>query len=98
MNIAFKTRGKGETSLLIEQSAKTGQRIITSTVRSAKYVQNLAKKQGKEIPCPIDIKHYIENDKNKYNDKGVLLDEGDICLKVLLGCEVGCMTLTMDEI
>lgn len=95
MDYILKSRGRGKTYDLIQRSAKTGERILCSTITSAKYVNSKAREMGVNIPEAMFYKHY---DSERFNDNGVMIDELSSLLRTLLNCKVNAVTDTPDNI
>ncbi len=104
MNIISLPRGNGKTTQLIKISAETGMPILTISKQSAVFIFDRAKELNLNIPFVL----IIENKKIiKFNNsctelfctnikdiKEILIDELDIILKELLGCDVNTATIT----
>jgi len=95
MDYILKSRGRGKTYDLIQRSAKTGERILCSTITSARYINSKAREMGVNIPEAMFYRHY---DPERFNDKGVMIDELSSLLRTLLNCKVNAVTDTPDNI
>lgn len=94
MKIFDMARQHGKTTLLIVLSHFTNARIITATMRSARNVEELARRLNLSIPTPLDYKTFLHG---KYRDK-ILIDELDCVLKqIFYNNEILAATRTEDE-
>lgn len=75
-------RQSGKTTMLIEKSAETGAIIVAPTLKMARYIQDIAKKMGKEIPNPISALYFIHiiSNENIRKHKKFLIDEVQMVL------------------
>lgn len=78
MKIFNMPRQHGKTTLLIVLSHFTNARIITATMKSAKNVEELAKRMNLSIPTPLDYKTFLWKGQK---DNKILIDELDLILK-----------------
>ena len=107
MNIISLPRGNGKTTHLIKMSAETGIPILTHSRQSAVLIFDRAKELNLNIPFVliIDNKTIIKFNNlctglpftNIKDIKEILIDELDIVLKELLGCNVNTATITEDK-
>lgn len=93
MDIISGPRCSGKTTMLIEESARTGIPIITPTSMMAFYIKKMAKEQGMDIPEPTSINKIVDRcgKPGKY-----LIDELEMCLRQL-GIEAECVTICTEE-
>ena len=82
MKIFNMARQHGKTTLLIILSHFTKARIITASMRSAKNVEELARRLNLSIPTPLDYATFLHGGLygQKENNK-ILIDELDCVLK-----------------
>ena len=107
MNIISLPRGQGKTTQLIKMSAETGIPILTISKQSAILIFDRAKELNLNIPFVliIDNKTIIKFNNsctglpftNIKDIKEILIDELDIVLKELLGCNVNTATITENK-
>lgn len=94
-------RASGKTTLLIEESAKTGRPIIEPNTASARYVEEQAKEMGLNIPEPISATswnggYYRGSNFNRID--GFLIDEVDSVLSNIFGKPIVKATYTPKKI
>lgn len=92
MKIIMGDRRTGKTTELIKMSAETGAVIVTPTSQNKKYIFELAKERGLEIPPPITHYQFLERrgncDKQLY-----LIDEAQCMIQNLMG---GVVAMSLD--
>lgn len=85
MNVYIAPRQIGKTTMLVKMSAETGAIIVVPTYPMIKYVEDIAKDLGLEIPKPIDYFHFIR-ELHTFVKKRYLVDELQMVLD-LMGVE-----------
>lgn len=93
MNIYIAERQIGKTTMLVKMSAETGAIIVVPTYPMIKYVENIAKDLGLEIPKPIDCFQFMRG-LPRFENKKYLIDELQMVLS-LMGVESA--TLDIDS-
>lgn len=93
-------RASGKTTLLIEESARTGMPIIEPNTASARYVEEQARKMGVKIPEPISAtswngRYYRGSDFSRID--GFLIDEVDLVLANIFGSPIYKATYTEER-
>lgn len=94
MNIFIKGRGEGKTTELIKMSNITGYPIVVLSYSSRKFILEIAKKLGLNIPEPI----IYERGVTRFNNCHVLIDELDYFLRQALGCQVESASLDRENV
>jgi hydrogenase maturation factor len=88
------SRGKGKTTKLIAESAKTGDYIICHCSFEAKRIQKEAQDMGLKIPLPITYNDFLEK---RYYGKGIsgfLIDNADMFLQSLTTVQINSITVS----
>lgn len=85
MNLIIKNRGSGKTTQLLYTSATTGKVIVAATNAACKYLKQMAKDLGVNIPEPISFYDFTNHkyDKNIIED-GILIDDLESILPKVL--------------
>ena len=94
-------RASGKTTLLIEESAKTGRPIIEPNTASARYVEEQARKMGVQIPEPISATSWYSGYYRGSNFSRIdrfLIDEVDSVLANIFGKPIWTATYTPEKI
>ena len=91
-------RGSGKTTRLIVESACSNYPILTSTKQQADYIFRKACEMNIVIPFPYSVSEWINDSRYKFETDGVLIDELDSVLKILLHTKVYSTTLTCDRL
>ena len=95
------SRGSGKSTMLVQESAKTGKYILVSSYRHALYLSNLAEQLGLKIPAPITAHDFFKTDKLVGTDvaqKGLLIDEiGEIFETIFRNIDIGTVTLSEEH-
>ena len=93
MNVYIAPRQTGKTTMLVKMSAETGATIVVPTYHMIKYIEDIAKDLGLEIPKPIDCFRFMR-ELHSFARKRYLVDELQMVLD-LMGIESA--TLDIDS-
>lgn len=93
MNVYIAPRQTGKTTTLVKMSAETGAIIVVPTYPMIKYVEDIAKGLGLEIPKPIDCFQFMRG-LPRFERKKYLIDELQMVLE-LMGIDAA--TLDIDS-
>ena len=86
MNIIIGGRGSGRTTKLIELCAQNkGSVIMASSLGSAKYIADIAKRMGLDIPAPISFSEFCNGKARGLECTGYYFDNLDLSLCAIAG-------------
>lgn len=93
--------GSGKTTEIIKESAKNGYYIICADQARIRYVLNLAKTLGLNIPCPATFSELLSGRFGRGRDRpGILIDDADSLLNNLVnqaGCQLKGFSCTLES-
>ena len=89
-------RGAGKTENLLVRSAGYGATIVAHSDYSVRYIKDLAKEFGLQIPEPISLERFLHS--RTYYKNGILLDDVDLYLNQLLPYNVLAVTTSLKYI
>lgn len=97
MKIILGGRASRKTAKLIQESAKTGYRILTFNKESARGIYDHAMRLRYDIPVPLtvkDLKRLLDDSEEKAEIKrrGIIIDELEATLSALCGAPVHSVT------
>lgn len=102
MKIIVGGRASGKTTKLIQESAETGYRILTSDEETVREIFWQAESLGYDIPMPISVKvweqlkEYSET-KEEIKEQGVIIDDLETALSLLCGTTVHTATFCCEN-
>ena len=87
----------GKTTMAILESHATGHYIVCANRRMADDTFRFAKQLGYTIPFPLSVSdtRFRFPDGRKYSDEPVIIDNVEMVLQALLGCQID--TITFDS-
>lgn len=94
-------RGLGKTTMSILESHATGRYIICADNRMADETFRLAKKLGYTIPHPISVtskEYLLIMSELQRAEEGVIVDNVEMVLAAMLGCEIGTITFNSHNV
>lgn len=101
MKIYYMGRCTGKTTLMIEESNRTGYPIICPNVAIAACIKSQAKRIKLKIPEPISILRIIDKRADGVKARHVLIDEAQACLEAIISnrmnCHIDAMTVGKQE-
>lgn len=82
MKVITGDRGTGKTTMLIEESAKTGAYIVVAHRRLARFVSDMARGKNLRIPYPITFDEFLSGLPGRASgrDFHVLIDDVNLLL------------------
>ena len=86
MNIIIGNRGSGRTTELIRLCAENkGTVIVASSLGSEKYIVDMAKRMGLDIPAPISFSEFCDGKARWQGYSGYYFDNLDASLRAIAG-------------